>query len=635
MHHLRHSTLGSFLASGVASLTLIAVGLAWVSPLWAQKINQATSTAVMPFADLTGHTSQLVADKATDAVALALEDSQDYVVTTKADTRREMEALGIIKAESPRFTVSDEQMVRLGERLRVEKVANGSVDLLAVEKTGRCRCVLTVRLLDVDTQTYLDGATADYTTKPIPGWQGEDADVINEALRSAAEVAVSRIQTARRPRGNVDMVDQAGEIIVNLGYRDGIEVGMELLAVRGVWNAPQERVVMRNVGVISVKSTEINMCRCRLLSGSMPRTSDKTYVMYRPNTEIAKAARNTRLKKFGRIGMALALGLGMYGVATGSDHQSAPGVSAYLSQASPGAEPRIRVVAGSGSVPDSAKIFAWLVFRGETAGFPAEIDNRNYLIAAHRGGTLDNFEDDPPRVVDIEFDLEFQFLDEDGEQEDGNFTATYNHLPLTAGRSYYYKLRRVVDPGRVRIPIADTEQEEEEELAEVDWEIDPADSLSLESNPAGPITFFYPPTLETPSDGNGAVDWRADSTVFTWKPSTGADQYRVLIYTNPQATGTPIKQSEVCNYTGTSTTMNWRLNAALASSTTYYWFVAAWKSGETAPRVTSAGTTGYVLSSPYEFTTVSSPPSTPTAAKSTTTGRPGRSNWWGGRRLGR
>ena len=42
---------------------------------------------------------------------------------------------------------------------------------------------MTVRLLDVGTQAYLDGATADYTTKAIPGWKGDESEIINEALR--------------------------------------------------------------------------------------------------------------------------------------------------------------------------------------------------------------------------------------------------------------------------------------------------------------------------------------------------------------------------------------------------------------------------------------------------------------------
>ena len=632
MHRLQHSTLGPSAASVVALLLVLYIGLACASTAHAQKISQAISVAMVPFVDDTGHNSLLIANKATDAVAMALDDSQEYVVTAGGDTEREMEALGIIKAESPRFSVSKEQQVRLGERLRVEKVASGSVNMLRVYRNGACHCVMTVLLLDVATREWLDGATEPYTTQPMPGWKGEEAEVINEALRCAAEKAVARIQTDRRPRGNVDMVDQSGEVIINLGYRDGMEMGMELLVVRGVWNAAQERVVLRNLGVIEVRKTEINMSRCRLVSGSLPRTSDKCYVMYRPNVRIAKAARSVRTKRYATWLTAALLLTGIYNTARGPDYQSAPGVRAYLSQSAPGAEPRIRVIETSGNVPDATVTKAFLVFRGDYQGFPAEVDNQNFLIAARQGGRLDFFEDYPEQVVDIEFEMEFTYIDEEGEQEDGDVDITYNHLALVAGRQYYYKLRRIVDPGRVNIPIADTGQAPDVPV-DVDFEIDPSDALGEPSPPAGPVTFFYPGTLETPSDGNEAVDWRKDSTTFTWRPAVGANQYRVLIYKNPQATGIAAKMSPVLNYTS-GTTMSWKLDSNLQATTTYYWFVASWCNGEAKPVVQSNGSKGWILSQPFRFRTVSSPPPTPSSAAQESGGRrpPSRSGWWGGPR---
>ncbi len=67
------------------------------------------------------------------------------------------------------------------------------------------------------------------------------------------------------------MVDNSGAIIVNLGARDGIEVGMQLLVVRGVWNAGIEKVVLQKIGVIEVSRLEVNDCVCRSVSGSLPR----------------------------------------------------------------------------------------------------------------------------------------------------------------------------------------------------------------------------------------------------------------------------------------------------------------------------------------------------------------------------
>lgn len=627
MHRLHHGTLGLLTSYTVAMLFVLTAAIAGGGAAEAQRISRAVSVAVMPLADRSGRNSDMISEKATDAVALALEDTGEYVVTTRADTRREMEALGIFRVEAAKFAPSEEQMVRLGERLRVDKVAAGSVDHLSIDPSGRSRCVITVRLLDVPLREYLDGATVEYVTRPIPGWEGEESEVINEALRSTAEVAVTEIQVSRRPRGNVDMVDQMGNVIVNLGYRDGIELGMEMLVVRGVWNAPEERVVLRKLGVIEVTRTEVHVSHCRLSSGAMPRAGDKVYVMYRPTTRVIEARRKARLKSNLRIAAAAGILLGIVNTARGPHSQSPPGVGAHLIQAAPGEEPRVRVSATGRT--SARHVHGWLVFRGESAGFPPEVNNQNFLIAARRGEKLEYFDDEPSLVVGVEFEMQFNYFDEEGSQEEGEVEITYNHLPLIAGRTYYYKLRRIVDPGRVRIPIATAQ--EEEELEDVDFDVDPHDALSDASGPAGPITYFYPATPETPSDGNTAVDGRRDQTTFTWRPATGADQYRVMIFTNPHATGHPVTMSEIRPHTG-GTTMNWRLTTDLRPETEYYWFVASRRSGQAEPLVESNGMRGWILSSPFRFRTVTGPPPAPTSAGAGGDGAPRpprRSGLWG------
>lgn len=280
MQRLQQSMLRPLVATSIAVLTVLYLGLAPMSTAHAQRISEAVAVAIVPFADHTGRNSEMIATKATDAAALALDASKEYVVMPRADTQREMEALGVANATSPLYGLSEEQMVRLGERLRVSKVCNGVVEALSIDKSGRCRCRITLRLLDVGTEEYLDGATSDYTTKPIPGWEGDEASVMNEAFRSAAEECIRKIQTTRRPRGNVDNVEQTGQVLVNLGFKDGIEVGTEFLVVRGIWNAATEKVVLRKIGVVEAKQIDSTFSRCAVTSGMAPRTGDKVYVMY-------------------------------------------------------------------------------------------------------------------------------------------------------------------------------------------------------------------------------------------------------------------------------------------------------------------------------------------------------------------
>ncbi len=634
MQQLHNARTGIRVRALVGSVLLLCLGFTLTGTAQAQKIKQAISVAVVPFSDNTGRNSEFVAAKATDAVALALEDSQEYVAAPRADTQREMETLGVFKGESTRVAMSEEQMVRLGERLRVEKIATGSVDELSLEKsTGRCHCVLTLRLLDVGTQEYLDGATADYITKDIPGWRGDQAEVINEALRSAAEVAVEKMQVSRRPRGNIDMVDLNGEILINLGARDGMELGMELLVVRGVWNAAQERVVMRKVGVIAVKLIEPDIAHCYRTSGKTPRTGDKCYVMYRPTSRVKEAARKARVKSYTGIAAAIALLIGIAEIAMGPNSSSAPGVTAVLSQSAPGADPGITVTAHAGNTPGSVKTFGWLIYRGLFSGFPAEAQpgvqppQANYLVNAETGHEMGPWVDNTIRQVGINFTLTFSYLDQAAAKTTGTLTATYNHVELVPGQTYFYKLRRIVDPGFVKNPLS----KQAPALTAVAFTITPPEALSDPSDPAGPVTFFTPPAAQSPANGSTSVDYRTNQTTFEWTPTTGADRYRVILFKSADVSSLPAAMSPELTFLGESTTMRWTLGTNLDAATPYYWVVGARRSGEQPP--TCTGVSGWLFSTMRTFTTVNLPPPPVTGSK-TTGGKgvrtpPSGTGWWG------
>ena len=114
-----------------------------------------TSCVVLPFANATGHDDPVLPEKAAAAVALSLEGSREFLVTSTLDLNREMAALGI---QSP---VSKLEQMRLGEALRVEKVLTGTIGELSVNKgTGQARCSIEIKMLDVGVQDFLDGAVA-------------------------------------------------------------------------------------------------------------------------------------------------------------------------------------------------------------------------------------------------------------------------------------------------------------------------------------------------------------------------------------------------------------------------------------------------------------------------------------------
>lgn len=613
MHKLTHRPLYrhlSLLLVALLTLSLTVGGL----PGWTQ-IREVTPAAVLPVVDNSESQDPIIADKATDALVMALEDSGSYRVHSRNDLDRELRALDL---QPP---LSEREQIRLGNRLQVERVFTATLTELAVNpNTGEVRAGLELRALDINIEAVLNGSNVKVVTKSIPGWSGNVVPVINEALREVAEKAVIEMEKTRIRTGSVLLVDDQGVITVKLGVNDGVGVGTRLLVMRGYWQPDREDTIMRRIGTMELTEAQVGLSAGKVVEGQMPRIGDRLYALYTPPAEVQEIMRGRHRTQALRIGAALGLLLGVLATATGSQNISPPGVDALLYQQSPGQQPVIRVNMHRGLNPDPEKTHAWLIYRGPSAGFPAAVDDSNYLVGAVAQKALDFWEDWPQRVVGLNFNLNFTFFGRTGEEEDGNVEITYNHLELIAGNSYYYKVRRVVDPWRPIIPIA--AQQEEEELADVDFAIDPEDALGEASDSAGPVTYSAPanllrPTLATPVDPSNAS--------FEWTPSLGADEYQVQVYDSAlltrRVTSSPIQTwlgETVMRYTFTDFTFQ--------GDTTYWWVVGSRASGERQPQCDiGSRSEPWVLSDKASFKTVTLPPPGPSSAAS---GRPSTARGW-------
>ncbi|GAI67116.1 unnamed protein product, partial [marine sediment metagenome] len=264
----------------------------------------------------------LLPDKAAAAVALALEGSREFLVTSTLDLNREMAALGI------RSPVSKGEQVRLGGALRVEKVLTGTISELSVTKgTGQARCSIEVKMLDVSVQDFLDGAVATAATSPIPDWSGDITNVVNDAMRAAAEAAVTQMIARRVRRGHVDLVTDRGEVNIGLGIGDGIQIGTELLVMRPTWSADLERTVMRRVGIVSVGEVTTDMAWGSIASGSPPQTGDRVYKLYKPPTRQKAEHRAKSRKSVIQALAAIALLFGISATGSGSSIATASELS--------------------------------------------------------------------------------------------------------------------------------------------------------------------------------------------------------------------------------------------------------------------------------------------------------------------
>jgi len=320
MHRLRESLIWKYVAIYVAAsmaLPYAVVGFPASARAQAQPVVTSATCIVLPVLDPAGSDRSVESQKATDALAIALEDSREFTVTSKLDLERELTSLGLTTP------LSEEEQVRLADRLAVEKVVSGQVVVLGVDgQTGECIARLQVQMLDAAMAEYLNGAQVLVKTKPMPGWTGEERNrVINKALREAAETAVWQMRATRVRVGAVTSVSDLGVAMIGLGAEDGVSTGLEMLVVRPTYQKDLDEIMMMKVGKLGVKDVQSDMSYARPLAGSRAKIGDKVYALYKPPVRMVAEARSRGLKKTGRLVTALGLFAGLLAVA-GGDHSS-------------------------------------------------------------------------------------------------------------------------------------------------------------------------------------------------------------------------------------------------------------------------------------------------------------------------
>ena len=491
-------------------------------------------------------------------------------------------------------------------------------------------------MLDVSIGEYLDGAAVAIDTKAIPGFNGDVSQVTHEALRTAAEASVGKMLSASVRRGTVELVDDQGNINVNLGINDGIEVGTELLVMRPTWQPDVEQVIMRRVGVIRVAEIEANLSVAHSSEGAMPTTSDRIYRLYKPYSVIQAEHRSNKIKSSTQMVAGLLLLLGLATLANGPTTTTPSGItSSSLTQQAPGQDPFVRIAFRTGSTGKDAT-HGFLVFRASNnPDFPAVAQ---YLVDMIQG-YANTYTDDPTRN-DQTTAMTVPFKYEDGTSEgaltDGDVTATFIHGAMTVGNRYFYRLRRITDPlpaPGANPPIAGTAQAVIPIITPTpDWGV-----ITEASNSAGPITYFTVPLQSSPTAGQSNLP--TTGITFSWQTVTGANEYIVEIFpsTDPDGRQSPILQSAVQRSTN-ATIMSSTINGPFSGTTTYYWRVGARQTSDPVkPLYEMTGKYGWLYSTMRAVTTATSPPTPPGSTTAQSRKVPVRHGgfWGAGHRGGR
>ena len=586
-----------------------------------------TSVVVLPFENASGVDDPLLPKKAAAAVVLQLEATREFIVTSSLDLEREMNSLGITAP------VSQLDQIRLGQALRVDKVLTGVVRELSSDRgSGRTRCSLEIRMLDVTVQEHLDGAATTQTTTPKPGAEGDITKGADDALRSAAQAAVTDMLAGRVRRGNVDVITDRKEVNINLGIGDGMMVGAELLVMRPTWSSDLAEVVMRRVGVLRVSEVLTNMSWAKVIDGQTPQTGDKTYRLYKGTQRANKEARSRQVKGVTQMLAGFALLFGIYAIGTGTSTASDSTVTGNLSQAACGVDPTV-VLKVRTDATELERTHGWVIYRDANNPFFPTTATRIIDVIEGRRLPNDTYSDDPYLTEYIEdFEFTFTWYGEEGEAEDADVEASWNHWPMTIGSKYYYVVRRIIEPLQTpgyNPPVA-TNQEDEPVEASLQIDVETGQALSDPSDHFGPVTFFTPAQLSAPA--RSAPSQYVDNVTFTWQVSTGADIYRVELYpsTDPDGRGSPYWVSSDIRASSGDTVLSTAFSTAssstaLAYDSQYYWRVGCRASGDaTQPVNRDLRSTGWLYSEMRSFYTQIEPPGPVSANDTDAVTRPSR-----------
>ena len=226
---------------------------------------------------------------------------------------------------------------------------------------------------------------------------------------------------------------------------------------------------------------------------------DRAYVVYSGPERMQAQKRKENTKQTLTTLFAVAALLGVVAVADGEATSDAPvGVTSHLFQQAPGDEALIRVSVPNRSVPLREQIHAWLFFRGDGQQF-FSLTAEN-LVAIRTEPRLPGgiWDDSPVASGPFEYDLEFDYLTSEGDEETIDLTAEFMHPALQVGHTYYHRVQRIVDPmerAGSGAPIATTQVRPAQVTVDYELEIDPPDALSEGSKPTNGVTYFTPPIL--------------------------------------------------------------------------------------------------------------------------------------------
>lgn len=312
-------------------LLLVPICSTLMLPVPAAAQSEIIQATVVDFRNTSKVPNEMFGSMATDAVVVELLRSGKFGVTTAEALQASMEALGY-KAKgdrSVRVLLTPAMMVRLGQECEANCVISGEVTSINIDPEKKKADVrLVVRMLDVASGEFVNGAVATGSSYPRIGYTADkDTDWVIEAINNAARKAVETMVKYIIPEATVIGTVGTNEAILNKGSQEGLEEGMELIALRRGEGGIEE--VVARLRVTAVTDTDARAVVISATRGIQPQ--DRVRAVYDLPSDTQKdAAPRTdtqkRIKKGSKLlwGLGLLIGLGLLFKGGGDEPEQVP-----------------------------------------------------------------------------------------------------------------------------------------------------------------------------------------------------------------------------------------------------------------------------------------------------------------------
>lgn len=519
-----------WLISALCLATLIAplAGTLMVSS--AASAQATMEVSVVDFRNTSKVPNEMFGTMATDAVVVEMLRSGKFSVTPADALQNKMEELGYKSKDDrvPKVLVTPSMMVRLGQEVGADAVVTGEITSIKVDGNKKAEARITVKMLDVASGVWMNGAIATGSSNPRIGYTADkDTDLIIEAINNAARQAVESMVQYIIPEATIIGTFGSTEVLLNKGAQDGIQTGMEFIVLRR-GETGQDEVV----GRIKITTTSDTDAKASILSstrGLKPEDRVRAVFDLPKDTGSSSKPKGPDTQKRMTKGTNLLWGLvALVGIAAafkGGGGAGTETVSNAVVMA--GRSPDITSVYQDGGIlcmwndPKplaTADIIQYHISRddmwsvgpqgGDIAGFgPAIVADR--ITAMARTTPVGSYEHSIVDGLASYASIDYYYADNEHALATGN---SQNTLPVSVGIPHTYYISCLY--------ARHTTDSAGEDVVTY-WETDPI--------VAGRATYVSRPVCDRPGSTVPTGYEDLSNITFQWKGSAGADQYVIEV----------------------------------------------------------------------------------------------------------